>query len=272
MAILKHLEKKILEQLLDRDGYVLDFTNRTFTDFFNDHYINIDDQKYHVYGSSKMKRLRAFWDQEADQIVGNVVLALLEYGKAIGELKENDTYNEGVKICCRLSGKEMKSDRESSSEDFLQHEFDGISVAKLNLDSQLKPVVEQRLEEIRIALKHKASLSVVLLCGSTLEGLLQDLALKNPRLYNQAASAPKSDDGKVRQFHEWSLASLIDAAYELKQISLDVKKYSHSLRDFRNFIHPREQALYQFSPDSHTAKICLQVLLATIANLSGNRA
>ena len=271
MAILRHLDKKILEQLFDRGGYVLDFNNRSFSDFFNDHYINIDAHKYHTYGTSKMKRLRAFWDKEADQIVGNIVLALLEYGKAVGELEEGDTYQQGMKIGYRLSGKAVTPKNESNADDFLKHEFEDVALSKLNLDNQLLPVVEQRLNEIQVTLKYKAALSVVFLCGSTLEGLLQDLAVKNPKSFNQATSAPKAEDGKVRQFHEWSLSSLINTAHELKLISLDVKKYSHSLRDFRNFIHPREQAVHQFSPDEHTAKICWQVLLATIADLSGKR-
>jgi hypothetical protein len=64
---------------------------------------------------------------------------------------------------------------------------------------------------------------------------------------------------------------LIDVAYELELIGLDIKKYANSLRDFRNYIHPYQQMCEKFSPDNHTAKISLQVLLAAIAELSGLR-
>ena len=112
---------------------------------------------------------------------------------------------------------------------------------------------------------------MVFLCGSTLEGLLQDLASKNARKFNQAKSSSKDKNQKVKQFHEWTLEALINTAHELKLLSLDVKKYSHSLKEFRNFIHPREQALHKFNPDVHTAKISWQVLKAAIANLCGER-
>jgi hypothetical protein len=60
-------------------------------------------------------------------------------------------------------------------------------------------------------------------------------------------------------------------AYELKYIQLDIKKFSHDLRDFRNYIHPRVQAIQNFNPDKHTAEISWKVLQATIASLSGLR-
>ena len=126
-----------------------------------------------------------------------------------------------------------------------------------------------RLKE---GLKQKTPLSVVLLCGSTLEGILLGFAIGDVQSFNQATSSPKhKQTGKVLQLQEWSLNSLIDVAHELKLIDLDVKKHSHSLRDFRNYIHPFEQMSAGFSPTEHTAKISFQVLKAAIAQLSENR-
>jgi len=50
-------------------------------------------------------------------------------------------------------------------------------------------------------------------------------------------------------------------------LRLDVKKFSHVMRDFRNYIHPYEQMASKFNPDKHTAEICLQVLRAAIVGL-----
>ena len=75
----------------------------------------------------------------------------------------------------------------------------------------------------------------------------------------------------MKRFPDWKLAELIDVACELGYLRLDVKKFSHTLRDFRNYIHPYEQMSSGFSPDKHTAEICLQVLRAAIASLSGAR-
>ena len=80
----------------------------------------------------------------------------------------------------------------------------------------------------------------------------------------------KKKTGKVKQFHEWSLSGFIDVARELRIIQHDTQKFSHSLRDFRNYIHPFEQMSSGFKPREHTAKICLQVLKAAIYEIGEN--
>ena len=64
---------------------------------------------------------------------------------------------------------------------------------------------------------------------------------------------------------------MIDVACEVGVLKLDIKKFSHGLRDFRNYIHPYEQMTSGFTPDEHTAKVCFQVLKAALANLAGER-
>ena len=46
MANLKFSEKQLFEKLFDRSGYVLNFSDRTFKEFFRDFNINIEDNKY----------------------------------------------------------------------------------------------------------------------------------------------------------------------------------------------------------------------------------
>jgi hypothetical protein len=114
-------------------------------------------------------------------------------------------------------------------------------------------------------------LATIFLCGSTLEGLLMDSAARHIARFNSAVSAPKDKVGHVRKLHEWTLDNLINVAHEVGLLSLDVKKFGHVLRDFRNYIHPRQQAVQCFAPDQHTAKISWQVLQAAIDGLSGKR-
>ena len=71
-------------------------------------------------------------------------------------------------------------------------------------------------------------------------------------------------------FHDWSLASFIDVSKELSLIQHDTFKFSHSLRDFRNYIHPFEQMSANFRPRESTAKISLQVLKSAIYDLHEN--
>jgi hypothetical protein len=72
------------------------------------------------------------------------------------------------------------------------------------------------------------------------------------------------------QVQEWNLSTFIDVAKDLGLIQHDTQKFSHSLRDFRNYIHPFKQMTSGFNPREHTAKICLQVLKAAIYEITEN--
>jgi hypothetical protein len=133
------------------------------------------------------------------------------------------------------------------------------------------PILESRLKEIRVCLAQGAPLAAVILSGSVLEGLLLNAALQFPQKFNQSRCSPRDKSGAVRKFPDWSLSEFIEVAHEVGLLGLDVKKYGHALRDFRNFIHPYEHMTANFTPDPHTAKISLQVLLAAIADFGGHR-
>lgn len=272
MANLKPVEKKYFEDIFGMgSGYVLDYTNTTFAELFRDVVgINIYDDKYAFNGDSKAKRLRAFWELESDEIVGKVLEELLEIWKydqeKVGKTVDHNIYKKGLKIVYRLLGKQYDDDV-TKEEDFLKRDFE-INLSQLNLTSGLSDIIEQRITEIQICLKNNASLAVIFLCGSVLEGLLLDFATKYPQKFNTSRSAPKNKEGKIKKIHEWILNDLINVAHEIGFLGLDVKKHSHSMRDFRNYIHPYQQMVSKFTPDRHTAQISWQVLQAAIADLS----
>lgn len=272
MSSLKHYETVIFEKIFTRSrgaGYVLQFSDTNFHEFFISHGIDIDDQKYRVSGHSKLKRLNTFCKIESDSVVGRMLDELIKYAQAINCIEDEELKITHAIINRLLGIKNTKSEStENTEEQFLNLEFSKVDLTKLDIDTQLSTVVKQRLDEIKICLGAKAFLSVVFLCGSTLEGLLLDTAAKNTSSFNMAKSAYKDKDGKVMPFHQWSLSTLIDVSYELNFLDLNVKKFSHNIRDFRNFIHPRVQAYQNFNPDTHTANICWQVLKASIANLN----
>jgi hypothetical protein len=61
-------------------GYVLDFSDRTFAEYFEDHFrIQIDDGKYAVNGTSKAKRLRTFIEIEEAYLVSRILRGLWTY-------------------------------------------------------------------------------------------------------------------------------------------------------------------------------------------------
>lgn len=78
-------ERHHLEKFLGMSGgYVLNFSDRTFGEFVIEAVgINIHDEKYTMEGTSKAKKLRAFWKLETDYFVGKLLLALIEYDETL---------------------------------------------------------------------------------------------------------------------------------------------------------------------------------------------
>ena len=274
MSSLKAIEKRVFEDLFGMaSGYVLDFSNNTFAEFFREAAnIDIYSPKYDFNGDSKAKRLRAFWEIESDILIGKVLSELLEIWKydsiKRGEVGTSPQYEQATRIVARLVGKQPTS--EPTEQDFLKRQYQDISIRSLQIDNSLIPVLEARLAEAQHCLT-SAPLATIFLCGSILEGLLLNVAVQRPKEFNQASNAPKDKNNKVKVFQDWTLAQFIDVAHGLGVLKLDVKKFSHELRDFRNYIHPYQQLASGFTPDKHTAEICLQVLKAAIADLGGGR-
>ncbi len=276
MSSLTDVEKRYFEKLLDmQGGYVSDFSDATFGEFFSRHGVEIHGTKYQTYGTSKAKKMRAFWEREPDALVGTVLSELLDSYEADCHLnnRESDAaiLEKSRGIVARLTGKVASAKPPQTVDDFLHHEFTVPNIQKLPIEALAVPIVEGRLAEARTALGAGAYLSVIFLCGSVLEAVLLGAAQKEPARFNQAGSSPKAADGKVKRLHEWSLAQFIDTACEVGLLKPDVKKFGHGLRDFRNYIHPYEQMVSGFTPDEHTAKVCFQVLKAALASVAGER-
>ncbi|WP_202966997.1 hypothetical protein [Trabulsiella odontotermitis] len=114
-----------------------------------------------------------------------------------------------------------------------------------------------------------AHLSAIIIMGSMLEGLLLGVCQRNPAVVNHCQSAPKhAACGKVKHFAEWKLSELIDVAHQVGWLDMDVRKFSHSLRDFRNLIHPYEQMVTKVYPDEDTCNISWLVVQAAINDLA----
>lgn len=151
--------------------------------------------------------------------------------------------------------------------DFLKIEYENFSLIGLDLDEQVIKILSWRIEETTKCLSINAALSAIVLSGSILEGLLLGLAMKNIEKFNKSKSSPKDEAGNVKHFKDWTLSNLIDVTHELKFINEDVKKFSHVLRNYRNFIHPNQQIMTKFQPDINTANICWQVIKASIVQI-----
>lgn len=276
MSSLTHIEKRIFEELFNMaSGYVLDLNEQHYASLFREVGININDQKYLMGGNSKAKRLRCFWDIESDNIIGKILEQMLKAWLHLQPDKKkaliDGNYIDAEKIVNRLFGRKPKA--ANTEADFLNINFSKISFSNLKIESSLIPILEDRFQEIKNCLHSQPSspLAAVILIGSVLEGVLLGFATLDKKSFNEAETSPKDKEKKVYPFNKWTLGNFIDVAHEIRLLKEDVKKFSHVLRDFRNYIHPFQQMTSKFSPDNHTAEICLQVLKAAIADLSGER-
>jgi Abortive infection C-terminus len=100
MSDLTLLEKRKFEQLIQMgNGYVLNFSNRTFDDFTLDSIDRVIDYKY----GSKANRLRATWEHEENRILGKLMGDLLAYGVEEGFFKDQEVLIQTCrKIITRL--------------------------------------------------------------------------------------------------------------------------------------------------------------------------
>jgi len=139
----------------------------------------------------------------------------------------------------------------------------------LNLESGIGEILSERWVEAQRCVDARAYLAAIIIMGSLLEGLLLGICQRSPAIANTCPCAPKdSKTGKVKHFAEWSLAEMIDVAHNIGWLGLDVKRFSHALRSFRNLVHPYEQMATRANPDEDTSKISWLVVQAAVNDLA----
>lgn len=132
---------------------------------------------------------------------------------------------------------------------------------------QLAELLNSRINEIEKNISVQAHLSAVIIMGSLLEGFLLYLMNKHPKQANQSKVVPKRKDGSIKPINEWKLFEMINIAHDLGWIKNDIKQFSHSLRNYRNLVHPYEQLKENEFPDRGTCDICVSVVNAGISEL-----
>lgn len=142
---------------------------------------------------------------------------------------------------------------------------------KLKLDPQLGAILAARWDEAQKCIRAEAYLAAIIIMGSLLEGMLLAVMRSYPQEANQAKLAPADPTkGKVKHFAEWTLADMINVAHEDRWIDLDVQKFSHALREFRNLVHPHEHLALLSFPDKDTCDISWLVVQAASNDLAKN--
>lgn len=102
------------------DGYVLNFSNPTFTEFFREELaIDIDDARYSAYGTSKAKRLRYFLRTGNCATTVRALEALWEYREAVRRRDRKSETLENPReqlssLIARLQGKNPSTSQAAS--------------------------------------------------------------------------------------------------------------------------------------------------------------
>ena len=130
-------------------------------------------------------------------------------------------------------------------------------------DSALRTIIERDYAEIQKAYISECWKSVIILCGGAIEAILTDLLIQNETAVKAAKSAPKNSD-----ITRWDLSNLIDVAVELPLVSAGIEKLSHSIREYRNLVHPGNELRNKLRFDAEEAKIAVEVLNIVHRDLS----
>ena len=139
----------------------------------------------------------------------------------------------------------------------------------LQLEPGLGEILADRWEQTQRCMNGEAYLAATIIMGSMLEGMFLSVLQKFPKEANTCKAAPLDPrTGKVKYFAEWSLSDMINVAHEANWIDLDVKKFSHALREFRNLIHPYQQMIVKTFPDKDTCEISWFVVQAATNDLA----
>lgn len=136
---LKTTDIKLLDEIFEmQGGYVLDFSNQTFSNFFEDEFgIDIYNDLYSEGGTSKAKRLRFFLRRAPADSIVNILLALWHYKESIIRRNKLEQTDEGIKeeffsLIKRLGGQPPKT---SSSSPL--HDIQKVKIINANLANNL---------------------------------------------------------------------------------------------------------------------------------------
>ncbi|MQS14790.1 hypothetical protein F7Q99_21625 [Streptomyces kaniharaensis] len=138
-------------------------------------------------------------------------------------------------------------------------EFRG-TLADIITDPRAAQVLQSRMDEAQTCYENGAHVAAIIMLGSILEGVLLRAVLeRDPSLLGNA---------KVDKI---SLAELIKRCHTAGWIDADIEKFCHELREYRNYVHPRQEIDATHTPDRDTLNVSWQVVGAVLNDLHASR-
>ena len=138
MSDIRLIDMIFVDDLLEMGGgYVLNFSDRTFTQFFADELnININNPIYAQTGSSKGKRLRCFFQTVDNPIAIHALKALWEYREALRQrTRQKDTVeNAYARLTALINRLEGHSENAPFAGQAPMQSFDRTKLAQIKID------------------------------------------------------------------------------------------------------------------------------------------
>lgn len=122
-------------------------------------------------------------------------------------------------------------------------------------NTDLRKIIERDYQEIQRGIISGNWKSTIILSGGAIETILLNILLDNSEPALTSEKAPSEAD-----LNKWHLNDLIEVALELNLVSPQVASLSHTVRSYRNLIHPGVELRLGLSVEPEEAKIALQVL------------
>jgi hypothetical protein len=124
-------------------------------------------------------------------------------------------------------------------------------------DTKMATLLQHRLDEAAVCYANGAHVSAIIMLGSLLEGVLLAVTLQR-----DATLLGTTNPDFV------SLDNLIKICHREGWLDADVERFSHTLRKYRNFVHPRAEYREAHTPDRDTLAICWPIVHAALNDLA----
>jgi hypothetical protein len=167
--------------------------------------------------------------------------------------------SDGIKlhIARNLGVLKVKSESITESSITERKSFDFIA------NEDLRKILERDYQEIQKSIISSSWKSAIILCGGAIETILLDVAQSNSSEVLSSSKAPTE-----QEFNKWVLNDLIEVSLDTSLVNSHVASLSHTVRSYRNLIHPGVELRQRLKIEPEEAKIALQVLNILIRDLA----
>ena len=130
-------------------------------------------------------------------------------------------------------------------------------------NATLRAILVRDYDEIQKSMISGAYKAAIILSGGSIEAVLLDLLHKDESTARASSKAPAESN-----LDKWHLNDLIEVAVDTNLVAGEIARLSHSVREYRNIIHPGVEVRGTLKVEPEEAKIAVEVLNILIRELS----